>query len=51
MEKAIVALMLEEVSRKEIARILGFTENNIRVKIHRLKNKLKSILKPENHEY
>jgi RNA polymerase sigma-70 factor (ECF subfamily) len=50
-EKAIVSLMLEEVSRKEIARILGFTENNIRVKIHRLKNKLKSILKPENHEY
>ena len=51
MEKAIVSLMLEEVSQKEIAHILGFTENNIRVKIHRLKNRLKSILKTENHGY
>lgn len=51
MEKAIVSLMLEEVNQKEIAHILGFTENNIRVKIHRIKNRLKSILKPENHGY
>lgn len=49
MEKAIVSLMLEEVTQKEIAQILGFTENNIRVRIHRMKNRLKSILKPENH--
>ena len=51
MEKAIVSLMLEEVSQKEIAHILGFTENNIRVKIYRIKNRLKSILKPESHGY
>ena len=51
MEKAIVSLMMEEVSQKEIAHILGFTENNIRVKIHRIKNRLKSILKPESHGY
>lgn len=51
MEKAIVSLMLEEVSQKEIAYILGFTENNIRVKIHRIKNRLKSIFKPINHGY
>jgi RNA polymerase sigma-70 factor (ECF subfamily) len=51
MEKAIVSLMLEEVTQKEIAQILGFTENNIRVKIHRIKNRLKSILKPNNHGY
>lgn len=50
-EKAIVSLMLEEVTQKEIAQILGFTENNIRVRIHRIKNRLKSILKPENHGY
>ena len=51
MEKAIVSLMLEEMSQKEIAHILGFTENNIRVKIHRIKNRLKSILKTGNHGY
>lgn len=51
MEKAIVSLMLEDVSQREIAHILGFTENNIRVKIHRIKERLKSILKPEVHGY
>jgi RNA polymerase sigma-70 factor (ECF subfamily) len=51
MEKAIVSLMLEDVSQREIAHILGFTENNIRVKIHRIKKRLKSILKPEVHGY
>ena len=51
MEKAIVSLMLQEVSQKEIANILGFTENNIRVKIHRIKQRLKSILKTKNHGY
>jgi RNA polymerase sigma-70 factor (ECF subfamily) len=45
MEKAIVSLMLEEVSQKEIAHILGFTENNIRVKIHRIKTRLKIHIK------
>jgi len=51
LEKAIVSLMLEEVSQKEIAEVMGFSENNIRVKIHRIKNKLKSILKTESHGY
>ena len=51
MEKAIVSLMLADVSQREIAHILGFTENNIRVKIHRIKKRLKSILKPEVHGY
>ena len=51
MEKAIVSLMFQEVSQKEIANILGFTENNIRVKIHRIKQRLKSILKIKNHGY
>ena len=49
MEKAIVSLMLEEVSYKEIADIVGLSENNVRVKIHRIKIKLKSILKAESH--
>jgi len=49
MEKAIVSLLLEELSHKEIAEIIGLSENNIRVKIHRIKSKLKSILKTESH--
>lgn len=48
-EKAIVSLMLEGISQQEIAEIMGYTENNIRVRIHRIKQKLKSILKPQGH--
>ena len=48
-ERAIISLMLEDVSQKEIAEIMGFTENNIRVKIHRIKGKLKTLLNPQSH--
>jgi len=48
-EKAIVLLMLEGVQQKDIAEIMGISENNIRVKIHRIKTKLRSILKTDNH--
>jgi RNA polymerase sigma-70 factor (ECF subfamily) len=44
-EKAIVSLMLEDFKQKDIAEIIGLSENNTRVKIHRIKVKLKSILK------
>jgi len=50
-EKAIISLMLEDISQKEIAEVMGYSENNIRVRIHRIKQKLKSILKPQDHGY
>ena len=50
-EKAIVSLMLEDIKQQEIAEIMGYSENNIRVRIHRIKQKLKSILKPQSHGY
>lgn len=40
-EKAMISLMLEGLSMREIADVIGLTENNIRVKIHRIKDKLK----------
>lgn len=48
-EKGIVSLLLEDFSQKEIAEVMGYSENNIRVRIHRIKQKLKSILKPQEH--
>lgn len=50
-EKAIASLMLEDIKQQEIAEIMGYSENNIRVRIHRIKQKLKSILKPQSHGY
>ena len=38
--RIIISLELEDIKQKEIAEILGLSEANIRVKIHRIKNKL-----------
>jgi RNA polymerase sigma factor (sigma-70 family) len=43
-EKAIITLYLEEMSYQEIAQIIGISENNVGVKINRIKNKLYKIL-------
>ena len=44
-DKAIILLYLEEKSYKEIAEIIGTNFSNIGVKIQRIKNKLKKLLK------
>jgi RNA polymerase sigma-70 factor, ECF subfamily len=41
-EKAIVMLYFEEKSNEEIAEIIGITQNNVRVKMTRIREKLKS---------
>ena len=48
-EKAIAMLYLEEKSYEEISEIMGITQNYVRVKMNRIKNKLKELLKPNNH--
>jgi len=39
-DRLIISLELEDVRQAEIARIMGLTETNIRVKVHRIKEKL-----------
>lgn len=46
-EKGIMLLHLEEKSNEEISSIVGITQNNVRVKMNRIRNKLKEILKPQ----
>lgn len=43
-DKALISLMLEDLSMKEIADIIGITEANVKVKIHRIKMQLKEEL-------
>lgn len=43
-EKAMVMLYLDEVSYEEIASIMGISQNNVRVKMLRIREKLKKIL-------
>ncbi len=44
-EKAIISLYLEDLNNSEIAVIIGTSKNNIAVRLNRIKNKLKTILK------
>lgn len=50
-DKIIITLVLESVGHKEIASVIGITEPNVRVKIHRIKNELKEMLKNPNRIY
>jgi len=43
-DRALVMLYLEELSYKEIAEILGLTEDNVGVKLNRIKTKLRVLI-------
>ena len=43
-DKALMSLVLEGLSMREIADVIGLTEPNVRVKIHRIKEQLKQCL-------
>jgi len=44
-EKTIIALYLEGLSYKQIAEITGISENNVGVKLNRIKSKIQKIIK------
>lgn len=43
-EKAMIMLYLDDVSYEEISSIMGITQNNVRVKMLRIREKLKNIM-------
>lgn len=44
-EKAVMALYLEEMSYRQIAEIIGISENHVGVKLNRIKNKIQKLIK------
>lgn len=46
-DRLMIMMVLDEIEYEEIARIMGITENNLRVKIHRIKTKLKTLIEDE----
>ena len=46
-DRLIMMLMLDELSYGEISSIIGISEGNLRVKIHRIKKNLKKIMEHE----
>ena len=50
-EKALILLLIEGYSGKEIAENLGLSEVNVRVKIKRTKSKIQAIIKTQGYEF
>lgn len=48
-ERIIISLELEDINQKEIAKIVGLSESNVRVRIHRIKEKLSQKFKNYGH--
>ena len=48
-DKALISLMLEGLSMREIAEVIGITESNVKTKIHRIKIHLKNKLKQKDY--
>lgn len=49
-DKLLMSLVLEDLSTREIADIMGITESNVRVKIHRIRESLRNHFKKESHD-
>ena len=43
-ERAMIMMALEEISYEEIAETIGITQNNVRVRMNRIREKLKKIM-------
>jgi RNA polymerase sigma factor (sigma-70 family) len=43
-DRLVIMLVLDELEYEEISRVIGITENNLRVKVHRIKQRLKILM-------
>jgi len=50
-ERTIISLVIEDLSNKEISEICSISDGALRVRIHRIKKKLKIILKEDINEF
>jgi RNA polymerase sigma-70 factor (ECF subfamily) len=48
-EKTLVSLYLEDLSTEQMAEVVGISEGNVRVKLHRIKKKLKEMVEGDDH--
>jgi RNA polymerase sigma-70 factor, ECF subfamily len=48
-ERAMIMMALEEVPYEEIAETIGITQNNVRVRMNRIREKLKKLMTAESH--
>jgi RNA polymerase sigma-70 factor, ECF subfamily len=49
-DRLLVSLYLEEMECAEMGAVLGISEGNVRVKLHRIRNHLREMMEQENYE-
>jgi len=47
-DRIIISMILEDVPQKQIGEVLGITENNVNIKVYRIKKQLKELLSKNN---
>ena len=50
LDKTLISLFLEDASTREMAEVVGISEANVRVKLHRIKKSLKQLWEKTEHE-
>lgn len=43
-DRLIISMVLEDMPQKQIGEVLGITENNVNIKVHRIKKRLKELM-------
>lgn len=46
-DRVLISMVLEDISYKEIGAVMGISENNIGVKVYRIKKELKNLMSKE----
>lgn len=46
-DRIIISMVLEDLPQKQIGEVLGITENNVNIKVYRIKKQLKELLSKE----
>ncbi len=47
-DRIVISMVLEDVPQKQIGEVLGITENNVNIKVYRIKKQLKELLAKNN---
>ncbi|MWB93070.1 sigma-70 family RNA polymerase sigma factor [Flavobacterium sp. GA093] len=47
-DRIIISMVLEDIPQKQIGEVLGITENNVNIKVYRIKRQLKELLSKNN---
>ncbi len=48
-DRLIISMILEEMPQKQIGEVLGITENNVNIKVYRIKKQLRELMSKNQH--